>query len=147
MPVGCTSQRSVQVSGFDDYGRLTPLCRLIRFLFVRPAFCLGLPSDSQSPATPLPLANTSPCRVCRGLSPPSHQRGHHSQTGCAYAQRAMPGAHRVGGGFTSAVLSHHRTYGSVYGGSGYATKPVYRIQYRDQPKLIPQFLRQRLIHM
>ncbi|TBN34991.1 hypothetical protein EYC95_26580, partial [Pseudomonas sp. BGI-2] len=34
-------------------------------------------------ATPLPLANTSPCRVCRGLSPPSHQRGHHSQAGCA----------------------------------------------------------------
>ncbi|VVO67421.1 hypothetical protein PS862_01146 [Pseudomonas fluorescens] len=64
----------------------------IRFLFVRPAFCLGLPSDSQSLTTPLPLANTSPCRVCRGLSPPSHQRGHHSQAGCAYAQRAMPGA-------------------------------------------------------
>jgi len=41
----------------------------IRFLFVRPAFCLGLPSDSQSPAKPLPLASTSPCRVCRGLSP------------------------------------------------------------------------------
>jgi hypothetical protein len=40
----------------------------------------------------LPLANTSPCRVCRGLSPPSHQCGHHSQTGCACAQRAMPGA-------------------------------------------------------
>ncbi|QCZ26412.1 hypothetical protein FHN83_07015 [Leclercia adecarboxylata] len=38
---------------------------------------------------------------------------------------------RVGGGFTSAVLSHHRTYGSVYGGSSYAVKPVYRIQYRD----------------
>ncbi|WP_372436666.1 recombinase family protein [Pseudomonas veronii] len=54
---------------------LTPLHRLIRFLFVRPAFCLGLPSDSQSPATPLPPANTSPCRVCRGLSPPSHQLG------------------------------------------------------------------------
>ena len=43
----------------------------IRFLFVRPALCLGLPSDSQSPAKPLPLANTSPCRVCRGLAPPS----------------------------------------------------------------------------
>ncbi|MRU53196.1 hypothetical protein FIV37_23255, partial [Pseudomonas gessardii] len=40
---------------------------------------------------------------------------------------------RVGGGFTSAVLSHHRTYGSVYGGSGYTVKSVYRIQYRDQP--------------
>jgi len=25
MPVGFTSQRSVQVSGFDDIGRLTPL--------------------------------------------------------------------------------------------------------------------------
>jgi hypothetical protein len=43
----------------------------IRFLFVRPALCLGLPPDSQSPATPLPPANTSPCRACRGLSPPS----------------------------------------------------------------------------
>jgi hypothetical protein len=40
----------------------TSLRRLIRFLFVRPAFCLGLPSDSQSPAIPLPSANTSPCR-------------------------------------------------------------------------------------
>jgi hypothetical protein len=40
---------------------------------------------------------------------------------------------RVGGGVTPAVLSHHRTYGSVYGGSGYTAKPVYRIQYRDQP--------------
>ncbi|MNO23683.1 hypothetical protein D3C76_134890 [compost metagenome] len=64
------------------------LCRLwtaypamlprIRFLFVRPALCLGLPSDSQSPAKPLPLASTSPCRVCGGLSPLS---------GCA-----LPGA-------------------------------------------------------
>lgn len=26
-------------------------------------------------------------------------------------------ADRVGGGVTPAVLSHHRTYGSVYGGS------------------------------
>ncbi|AXQ49143.1 hypothetical protein DZC31_20040 [Stenotrophomonas rhizophila] len=48
---------------------------------------------------------------------------------------------RVGGGFTPAVLSHHRAYGSVHGGSGYATKPVDRIQYRDQSELIPQFLR------
>jgi hypothetical protein len=54
----------------------------IRFLFVRPALCLGLPSDSQSPAKPLPLANTSPCRVCRGLSPPS--------------ECALPGARKKG---------------------------------------------------
>jgi len=80
-------QRDSSVS----YGRLTPLRRLIHFLFVRPAFFLGLPSDSQSPTTPLPLANTFHCRVCRGLSPPSHPFGHHSQAGCAHAQRAMPG--------------------------------------------------------
>ena len=83
MPVGSTSQRSVQVLGFGNFGYLTPLHRLIRFLFVRPAFCLGLPSDSQSPATPLPLANTSPCRVCRGLSPPSRPVHHHSEPNSA----------------------------------------------------------------
>jgi hypothetical protein len=116
MPVGSTSQRSVQVLGFEEIGLLTPLHRLIRFLFVRPAFCLGLPSDSQSPTTPLPLANTSPCRVCRGLPPPSHQRGHHSQASCACAQRAMPGApiknpvdHRSTGLFISGGRGRNRT--------------------------------------
>src|SRR5690606_20847557 len=43
----------------------------IRFLFVRPAFCFRLPPDVQSPETPLPSANPSPCRVDRGLTPPS----------------------------------------------------------------------------
>src|SRR2546422_4014890 len=33
------------------------------------------------------------------------------------------GSHRVGGGVTSAVLPHHRTYGSVYGGSRSPLKP------------------------
>jgi hypothetical protein len=56
MPVGSTPQPSVQVLGFGDIGHLTRLRRLIRFLFVRPAFCLRLPSDSQSPATPLPFS-------------------------------------------------------------------------------------------
>ncbi|MRJ37153.1 hypothetical protein FRT59_09285 [Pseudomonas haemolytica] len=53
--------------------------------------------------------------------------------GCVLSSRATgsraKSRDRVGGGFTSAVLSHHRTYGSVYGDSGYTTKPVYRIQY------------------
>ena len=31
---------------------------------------------------------------------------------------------RVGGGLTAAVLSHHRTYGSVYGGSCLLTNNV-----------------------
>src|SRR5690606_8342150 len=39
MPVGCTLHHSVQVSGFDDFGRLAPMQRLIRFLCVRPALC------------------------------------------------------------------------------------------------------------
>ena len=43
----------------------------IRFLFVAPALCFRLPSDLGSPQEPLPSANTSPCRVCRGLPPPS----------------------------------------------------------------------------
>ena len=44
----------------------------IRFLFVSAEFCRLLPSDSASRGTPLLLANTSHCRVCSGLSPPSY---------------------------------------------------------------------------
>src|ERR1700722_4500560 len=51
----------------------------IRFLFVAPALCFRLPSDSRSPEKPLPSANTCPCRPCRGLPPPS--------------ECALPGAH------------------------------------------------------
>ena len=43
----------------------------MQFLFVRPRLCRGLPSDSTSRWTPLPLANSSYCQVCSGLSPPS----------------------------------------------------------------------------
>ena len=58
----------------------------IQFLFVRPRLCRGLPSDSTSRWTPLPLANSSYCQVCSGLSPPSdsacraHQKNGSSQT-------------------------------------------------------------------
>ena len=44
----------------------------MQFLFVRPRFCFRLPSDSASQRTPLPLANSSYCQVCSGLSPPSN---------------------------------------------------------------------------
>jgi len=54
MTVAYTSTRSVSVSGFDDICRLTPRVRLMRFLFVSPALCLRLPSDSTSRWTPLP---------------------------------------------------------------------------------------------
>ena len=59
---------------------------------VEPAFCLGLPSDSPSQETPLPSASTSPCRACRGLSPPSHPEAPPSGTVPVTALRAMPGA-------------------------------------------------------
>ena len=72
MSVGFTSARSVQVSGFDDIGRLTPRRRLVsascssnqRFAY---SF-LQIPSR---PGHPCRSANTSPCRACRGLAPPS----------------------------------------------------------------------------
>ena len=54
----------------------------IRFLFVAPALCFRLPSDSRSPGKPLPSANTCPCRLCRGLSPPR--------------ECALPGAQKEG---------------------------------------------------
>ena len=43
----------------------------MQFLFVRPRLCRRLPSDPISRWTPLPLANSSYCQVCSGLSPPS----------------------------------------------------------------------------
>ena len=78
MPVGSTLLHSVQVLGFSDIGHLTLQQRLNRFLFVRPAFCLRLasgrhPEISPRDEHPCRSASTSPCRVCRGLSPPSHQ--------------------------------------------------------------------------
>ncbi|MGB4469037.1 MAG: hypothetical protein WBI37_00140, partial [Tepidanaerobacteraceae bacterium] len=46
---------------------------LIWFLFIRPRFCLRLPSDSTSPWTPLPSASGSHYQVHSGLSPPSYR--------------------------------------------------------------------------
>ena len=54
MTVASTSTLSVSVWGFDDMCRLTQRARLMRFLFVDPALCLRLPSDSTSRWTPLP---------------------------------------------------------------------------------------------
>ncbi|KAF0146866.1 MAG: hypothetical protein FD187_3182, partial [bacterium] len=39
---------------------------------------------------------------------------------------------RVGGGVTPAVLPHHRTYGSVYGGSGNTLNFMVVIQQRHE---------------
>ena len=67
----------------------------MRFLFVRSVVCLGLPSDSTSRWTPLPLASCSPCRASSGLSPPSHpQATTASGTASVMTLRAMPGAQK-----------------------------------------------------
>ncbi|MGQ7253277.1 hypothetical protein, partial [Vreelandella titanicae] len=46
--------------------------------------------------TPLPSASTSPCRACRGLSPPSHPEAPPPGTAPVKALRAMPGALQKG---------------------------------------------------
>ncbi|KIO64001.1 hypothetical protein B4064_1743 [Caldibacillus thermoamylovorans] len=58
-----------------------PIQPFIQFLFVSSGFCLRLPSDSTSRWTPLPLANSSYCQACSGLSPPSYSpcRAHHKE--------------------------------------------------------------------
>ncbi|MDA8253656.1 MAG: DUF1631 family protein, partial [Rhodospirillales bacterium] len=62
----------MQVPGFAECGLLTPLRRLISASCSSgQRFAIQLPPDPQSPTEPLPSANTSPCRVCRGLAPPS----------------------------------------------------------------------------
>ncbi len=134
-PVYVTASRAS--IGFGNLGCLTPLRRLIRFLFVRPALCLGLPSDSQSPATPFPLAKTYHCLVCRGLSPPSHQRGHHSQAGCACAQRAMHGAPKKTaplGAVLKLLISNLRL---IRPQAGYAGHWSNCFQLRHQPQTTP----------
>ena len=72
MPVGFTSRRSVQVSGFDDNGRLSPPCRLLSASCSSgQRFAFGFLQIRSRPRHPCRSANSSPCRASRGLSPPS----------------------------------------------------------------------------
>ena len=72
MPVGFTSRRAVQVSGFDDICRLTPPCRLVSASCSSgQRFAFGFLQIRSHPRHPCRSANSSPCRASRGLSPPS----------------------------------------------------------------------------
>jgi hypothetical protein len=72
MPVGSTSQPSVQVLGFDDIGHLTRLRRLISASCSSDQrFAFGFLQIRSRPRHPCRSANSSPCRVSRGLTPPS----------------------------------------------------------------------------
>ena len=81
MPVGFTPQPSVQVLGFDDFGHLTRLRRLVSASCSSgQRFAFGFLQIRSRPRHPCRSANSSPCRVSRGLSPPS--------------ECALPGAQR-----------------------------------------------------
>jgi hypothetical protein len=73
MPAAFTSADSVQVSGFEDIGLLTHCNRLIcDFYSSSQCFACGflqIPPHDGHPCRP---ANRSPCRIDRGLAPPSH---------------------------------------------------------------------------
>ena len=72
MPVGSTPQLSVQVLGFDDIGHLTRLRRLISTSCSSgQRFAYSFLRIRSRPRHPCRSANSSPCRVSRGLSPPS----------------------------------------------------------------------------
>ena len=72
MPVGSTSQPSVQLLGFDDIGHLTRLRRLISASCSSgQRFAFGFLQIRSRPQHPCRSANSSPCRASRGLSPPS----------------------------------------------------------------------------
>ena len=83
------------VLDFALFGKLVRLMQpLMQFLFVRPGLCRRLLSDSQSPTTPLPLANDSYCQVHSGLTPPSYRpcRAHQkkrSQRGLRFLSNAQ----------------------------------------------------------
>ncbi len=72
MPVGSTSSRSMQISGFDDIRRLTPRRRPVSApCSSGQRFALGFLQISTHPEHPCRSATPSTCRASRGLSPPS----------------------------------------------------------------------------
>ena len=94
IPAASTFTPSVQVSGFDDIGRLTRCDRLVcDFCSSGQCFACGFLQIPPRDGHPCRPASGSPCRVHRGLAPPSHPAST-TCTGTApvKALRAMPGA-------------------------------------------------------
>src|SRR6267378_2184672 len=72
MRVGSTAPRSVHVPGFASLCLLTPQCSpLSASCSSRQRFASGFLQTPGHPSSPCRAASISPCRVCRGLSPPS----------------------------------------------------------------------------
>jgi hypothetical protein len=72
MSVGSTPRCSVQVSGFASIGLLAPPLRLVSASCTSDQrFACGFLQIPPRDGHPCRPANTSPCRACRGLPPPS----------------------------------------------------------------------------
>ena len=85
IPVGYTPHRSVQVSGFSDIGRLAPMRRLVSASCSSgQRFAFGFLQIPSRPRHPCRSANSSPCRVSKGVAPSS--------------ECALPGAPKKKGG-------------------------------------------------
>jgi len=79
MPAAYTCMPSVQVWDFEDNGLLIRHARLVcDFCSSGQRFACGFLQTPPRDGRPCRPANSSPCRVCRGLAPPS--------------RRALPGA-------------------------------------------------------
>ena len=94
IPAASTSAVSVQVLGFENNGLLTHCVRLVcDSCSSGQCFACGFLQTTPHGGGPCRPANSSPCRGCRGLAPPSHPITT-TVTGTApvKALRAMPGA-------------------------------------------------------
>ena len=94
IPAASTSAVSVQVPGFEDIGLLTHCDRLVcDFCSSGQCFAFGFLQIPSLDGHPCRSANRSPCRVDRGLAPPSHPvTTTVTETAPVKALRAMPGA-------------------------------------------------------
>lgn len=133
MPVGSTSCLAVQVSGFDDLCRLTQTCRLISAsCSSSQRFAFGFLQIRSRPRHPCRSANTSPCRVCRGLPPPS--------------ECALPGAQKRREAHACLPSRYHCSGESVTAWAGtcprhhrrWSTSDRRRRSYRCRPRSDPR---------
>ena len=94
IPAASTSAVSVQVPGFEDIGLLTHCGRLVcGSCSSGQCFAFGFLQIPPRGGHPCRSANRSPCRVGRGLPPPSHPATTTvTRTAPVKALRAMPGA-------------------------------------------------------
>ena len=92
MRVGYTSSRPVHVSDFALFRLLVPRCRLVSAsCSSRQRFASSFLQIPSHPGHPCRAANISPCRACRGLSPPSECAlpGAQTKTACPKASRCL----------------------------------------------------------